>query len=373
MRYLEYLLKFLDDEKTVARKLVEAKENHSFLKTLERQKQKKTSQEEDRAIADLNEWNPTLLKFFDGLSESTVEQRSLLRKFYLALEQLVEEFEKIADNYKAFVKKHTKLIARKLEQVEDNSRAQKKALSRYYYEQKRYAKDPTAAIADVKLVQAQTNQQAQLMSERGEEIRRFVEELVQYEAAINNSFKERFGVFLAGEEAVFRLTTRLMALPKLIERIDTEQAAVKGRYFQQHIVCEQTLARVKSFSGFLEADALVAVTKYLSLSAPVLLSLFAAEQAAKEFLDHAAFRRLNVELSEGWIVESWTRCQGFVTFDDFLLLFGEGPKPLRVINVRNAKLESRQDDVILLNEGKKGLFGTSSEEYKIRFLSANSL
>lgn len=80
---------------------------------------------------------------------------------------------------------------------------------------------------------------------------------------------------------MFSLTTHMMALPKLIERIDNEQVAIKTRYFQKHIVSEATLAKIKAYSGFIEADALVSVNKYLSISVPIMISLFCIEKTIK--------------------------------------------------------------------------------------------
>lgn len=99
---------------------------------------------------------------------------------------------------------------------------------------------------------------------------------------------------MTGEESVFSLTNRMMALPKLIEKIDTDQVAIKTRYFQDHIVSEQTLGRVKTFSGFIEADALVSVNKYLAISVPVVISLLDVEKAIKEFVDHVVFREWDI-------------------------------------------------------------------------------
>ena len=70
-------------------------------------------------------------------------------------------------------------------------------------------------------------------------------------------------------------------LSKLIEKIDTEQISIKNKYYQKHIISDETFSRIKTFTGFIEVNKLVSVNKYLSLSDSIIRSIFGMEKIIK--------------------------------------------------------------------------------------------
>lgn len=132
VQQLAYINLFLKEEKHSIAKVIDSQENNALLKTFEKHKTKKIDEEKEKGLNDIQEWNPTIFQFFDSLTEANLEHKVALKKMQGSIEEVMNKFEKEEDNYKGFLKKTFKSIQRKLHDIEDNSKDQRKIMMKYH-------------------------------------------------------------------------------------------------------------------------------------------------------------------------------------------------------------------------------------------------
>lgn len=75
-----------------------------------------------------------------------------------------------------------------------------------------------------------------------------------------------------------------------------------------------------------------------------------------------------VSLAQGWIITSFTPCIAYLTFDHFLAIFDKNGTLLKKIHSSSTKINNvNEDNIVFLEETKKGFFSDSKEEYQLKF------
>lgn len=94
IKELAYIVMFLKEERQCNQKNIESREHNTLLKTVEKHKSQKdqAAQEGDPALVDIEQWNPTLFKFFDTLTEANLDHKVALKKMQSILDELFNIF-----------------------------------------------------------------------------------------------------------------------------------------------------------------------------------------------------------------------------------------------------------------------------------------
>ena len=104
-----------------------------------------------------------------------------------------------------------------------------------------------------------------------------------------------------------------------------------------------------------------AASPYRSAICRVLLSfeMFGHHVGRLKLCEQISFRRWRMELAEGWLIESWTKCLGCIALDGHFVLFSDDGKVLKVINAKASTVSKREDTTVFLSENVKGIFSDS--------------
>lgn len=101
------------------------------------------------------------------------------------------------------------------------------------------------------------------------------------------------------------------------------------------------------------------MTSFLTLSEKNYQELIKLSETIDHMCEQISFRRWQMELAEGWLIESWTKCMGFIALDGHFVLFGEDDKVVKVINARASVVGKREHLTVFLSETVKGIFSDS--------------
>ena len=71
------------------------------------------------------------------------------------------------------------------------------------------------------------------------------------------------------------------------------------------------------------------------------MQLIELKKHINQLLDQIVFRKWDLELAEGWLIESWTKCQGCIGLDGHLVLYGQDGREVKVINAKTSKMNKR--------------------------------
>lgn len=222
---LSFVVCFLKEEKSIQYKVVDLREDNSFLKSFEQHKSKKDTKEtdKDKSFNSIREWNPTGFQFFESLTESMFDQRVALKKMTMMTEQLYGVFEKEEEDYKGFAKRTIKQFVKKYSELEDNNESQKRIIVKYQEMNKKPTRDALPVLTDLKTLHSLTTRQLALLVERSQAVKEFLEQVVKHARRQALLYKEHFGKFMALHEQLYRPTPHSMGLLKVIERMEVQQ------------------------------------------------------------------------------------------------------------------------------------------------------
>ena len=158
-----------------------------------------------------------------------------------------------------------------------------------------------------------------------------------------------------------------MGLVKVIERMEIQQEPAKLEYFRKHILSKKAAETLVTIISTDTNDDYVKVCSFLALTDANYQDLIKLEETIDHLCEQISFRRWQMELAEGWLIEHWTKCEGCIALDGHFVLFGEDSKALKVINAKASIISKRKDITIFLSETVKGIFSDSQYEYKVRF------
>lgn len=128
---------------------------------------------------DIQEWNPTVFQFFDSLTEASLEHKVALKKMQTAIEENLDKFDKEEDNYKSFLKKTFRSIQKKHQDIEDNSKDQRKIMMKYHeMSKKQTTREALSVLTDLKTIQNLTLKQVTIVVARLQETRDFLEKII---------------------------------------------------------------------------------------------------------------------------------------------------------------------------------------------------
>lgn len=366
---LSFMVSFLKDEKNIHSKVMDVREDNSFLKVFELFKSRKDSTKEtdkEKSLGSIREWNPNAFLFFESLTESVFDQRVALKKMQVVLDQLYGAFEKEEEDYKSFVKRTIKQFVKKYNELEDLFKDQQRIIVKYQEMNKKPTREALSVLTDLKTIQGLVIKQIAMLVERSQAIKDFAEQILKYAKKQAAMYKEYFGKYMVHHEQVYKPTTHSMGLVKVIDRMEGHQDQAKLEYFRKHILSRKAADMLGQIISTESTDDYVMVCNFLSLTEANYQELIKLAATIDHLCEQISFRRWNMELAEGWLIESWTKCLGCIALDGHFVLFGEDGKVLKVINVKVSTVSKREDTTVFLSETVKGIFSDSQQEYKVR-------
>ena len=150
-----------------------------------------------------------------------------------------------------------------------------------------------------------------------------------------------------------------MGLIKVIERMDLQQEQVKLEYFQKHIISKKATDLLVKIISVESKDDYSMVCSFLTLTEDNYKGLVKLNDTIDHLCEQISFRRWRMELAEGWLIESWTKCLGCIALDGHFVLFSDDGKVLKVINAKASTVSKREDTTVFLSENVKGIFSDS--------------
>jgi len=115
------------------------------------------------------------------------------------------------------------------------------------------------------------------------------------------------------------------------------------------------------------------VCSFLALTESNYQELIKLTETVDHLGEQISFRKWRMQLAEGWLIESWTKCVGCIALDGNFVLFGDDGKALKVINAKASTVSKREDTTVFLSENLKGIFSDSKQEYKVRLDSVDEV
>lgn len=96
-----------------------------------------------------------------------------------AIEENLDKFDKEEDNYKSFLKKTFRSIQKKHQDIEDNSKDQRKIMMKYHeMSKKQTTREALSVLTDLKTIQNLTLKQVTIVVARLQETRDFLEKII---------------------------------------------------------------------------------------------------------------------------------------------------------------------------------------------------
>jgi|JI6StandDraft_1071083.scaffolds.fasta_scaffold124762_2 hypothetical protein len=162
------MVSYLKDEKSIHSKIIDVREDNSFLRIFEQYKSKKEVKEteKEKSLSSIREWNPNGFQFFESLTESVFDQRVALKKMQIIIEQLYGVFDKEEEDYKSFAKKTIKQFVKKYADMEDLYMSQQRIMVKYQEMNKKPTREALPVLTDLKNLQALTLRQIAMLVER---------------------------------------------------------------------------------------------------------------------------------------------------------------------------------------------------------------